>query len=189
MLGKEKYVITGKLITDTHGAKMGKSLGNVINLTDNPEDIFGKIMAFSDGMILSAFEILTEVPMEEIAKMQKEIEAGSTNPMVFKKQLAFEVTKWIKGEEGAKAAQNHFEKTVQGQETPEEIVELKTEKTNIIDILENAPGIESRGEIKRLIKGGAVQVDGNKIDDTSYEITSRPALIQYGKRKWVKIVK
>ncbi len=193
MKSKEKFVITGKLIADTHGVKMGKSLGNVINLTDKPEDIYGKVMSFTDGMIESAFEILTDVPMDEVKQMGKDIESGKVNPMQYKKRLAFETTRWIKGEEKAQEAQDFFENTVQKQETPDSIPEVNNEelKSNLlIDILEQNKLVTSRGEAKRLIKQGGVEINEEKISDPQMkiELTSLPITIKCGKRKWLKII-
>jgi len=192
MLHKEKYVITGKLITDTQGVKMGKSLGNVINLTDKPEDIFGKVMSFTDEMICSAFEILTEIPIEEIKQMKREIEAGTTNPMIFKKQLAFEVTKWIKGEKEALKAQKYFEKTVQQQNIPEDLRTYtftdKPTVLNLIKFLVDKGCIISNGEGKRLVKQGGIEIDGKKIIDINASIKfNKKIIIKIGKRQWVRI--
>ncbi|MBU2052209.1 tyrosine--tRNA ligase, partial [Patescibacteria group bacterium] len=98
---KEKFCLTTKLLTDPTGAKMGKTTGNTVNLTDTPEDIFGKIMALPDSLLTLGFELLTD------------LEKPSTDPMKSKKNLAFEVVKQIHNETLAKAAQKQFEQTFQ----------------------------------------------------------------------------
>ncbi|HEX9805058.1 MAG TPA: tyrosine--tRNA ligase [Candidatus Dojkabacteria bacterium] len=193
ILNKEKYVLTGKLLADPNGIKMGKSLGNVINLTDSPEDIYGKVMTFTDGMIAPAFEILTDVSMKDVKEIEDIVSKASENPMTYKKVLAFEVTKWIKGELMAKDAQEYFEQTIQNQEVPQNIehfVFAKLESKSIIDILVSTKLVESRGEAKRLIKQGGVEVDSKKILELDYKIENEnlPKIIKVGKRNWMKLV-
>jgi tyrosyl-tRNA synthetase len=193
ILNKEKYVITGKLLADPSGIKMGKSLGNVINLTDSPEDIYGKVMTFTDGMIAPAFEILTDVSMKDVKEIEDIVSKASENPMTYKKVLAFEVTKWIKGELMAKNAQEYFEQTIQNQEVPQNIEHIdfaKLESTSIIDVILSTKLVESRGEAKRLIKQGGIEVDSKKILELDYKIENEnlPKIIKVGKRNWIKLV-
>jgi tyrosyl-tRNA synthetase len=189
---KEKWVITGKLLEDNQGIKMGKSLGNVINLTDSPEDIYGKVMSFTDGLIIPGFEILTEVPMDKVKEYEQQIK-NSENPLTYKKMLAFEVTKWIKGENGAQIGQENFEKTVQGQEVPEELSEVNL---TLSDEMIAAPTVSeifkelSGAERKRIIKQGGFEIDGVKITDPGENISKiikDGSILRLGKRNYRKI--
>lgn len=193
LIEKEKFVITGKILADANGVKMGKSLGNVINLTDEPKDIYGKVMSFSDGMIANGFEILTDTPMEKVEEIRTKILDNNINPMEYKKELAFEVTKWIKGEDNAKKAQEFFEKTIQNQEVPQDITTIDNKdlkSLNIIDILENLELVSSRGDAKRLVLQGGIEINSKKINDIKYTINlnNLPQIIKAGKRSWIKIV-
>ena len=92
MLGKEKFVMTTPLLADSEGRKIGKTEGNAIALNDKPENIYAKIMAFPDDVLLKAFECVTNIPAVEIEHMEKSIQKGE-NPMKYKKQLAYKKLK------------------------------------------------------------------------------------------------
>ena len=109
---KEKIVMTGKLLTASDGTKMGKTEGNMIRMDDTPENIYGKIMAFNDDSILSAFEILTFATMDEVKKYQERLDSRE-NAMNLKKELGFRVTSEISSEKEAERAQKYFESVFQ----------------------------------------------------------------------------
>lgn len=196
-LHKEKFVITGKLLTDNSGVKMGKSLGNVINLTDESKDIFGKVMSFSDGMIVNGLEILASISIEQVREIEEKLKNGA-NPIEFKKLLAFEVTKWIKGEVEAQKAMDYFQKTIQNNEVPEDIVEIKFSgiseiEISITDLIEKLgiSGIsDSRSNIKRLIQQNGVEVNGEKMNDLNFVLNQQklPLKLKVGKRNWFSII-
>ena len=194
MQGREKYVMTTPLLTDSEGRKIGKTEGNVIGLTDQPADLFGKIMSLSDDVIVKGMEYLTDIPMEEIKKIEKNLSEGA-HPVPFKKRLAFEIVKQLNDENAATEAQKEFERVVQGKEMPTEIKEYKYPKfeslgkINIIDLLEGSGFVESRSEAKRLIEGKAIKVDGKTIEEVSSYIESKNGIVvQIGKRKFFRIV-
>ena len=124
---KEKFVLTMKLLVDPSGKKMGKSEGNMITLEDSAEDIYGKAMSYPDTMIINGLELLTNISLEVIENIKKSLEEGE-NPMNYKKTMAFEIVKTIKGKEEAQTAQKHFESTVQKKETPEQVTSYKLQK-------------------------------------------------------------
>ncbi len=104
---KEKFVMTVPLLTDSKGVKIGKTEGNVIGLTDAPNEFYGKIMALGDDAIVPCFTLLTDISLADIDAIKKRME--TENPMIFKKQLAFELTKQFNDETAAKIAQQEFE--------------------------------------------------------------------------------
>ncbi|MCX6717336.1 MAG: tyrosine--tRNA ligase [Candidatus Taylorbacteria bacterium] len=89
---KEKFVMTVKLLADSTGKKMGKTEGNMASLTDDNNEMFGKVMSWTDGVMISAFELCTNVPMEEIKKIEKDLQEG-INPKDFKLKLAYEIVR------------------------------------------------------------------------------------------------
>lgn len=105
ILHKEKSVLTVPLLTDAKGVKIGKTEGNAIGITDKPADFYGKIMSLGDDAIVPCFTLLTDMPIDEIEAIKKSTE----NPMKFKKQLAFELTKQFNDEKSAQEAQKEFE--------------------------------------------------------------------------------
>lgn len=108
MLKKEKFVMTTPLLADASGKKIGKTEGNVIALTTAPNEFYGMIMSLSDDVIDKCFEYITDVPMGEVERVKKDLKAGK-NPMIYKKLLAYTLTKMLNSEEDAKKAQKQFE--------------------------------------------------------------------------------
>ena len=104
ILHKDKFVLTTPLLTDSNGRKIGKTEGNVIAITDEPSELFGKIMALPDEIIAKAMEYLTDIPLEEISEIEANIAKGD-NPIKYKKQLAFEITKDLNDSDAAQKEQ------------------------------------------------------------------------------------
>lgn len=188
MLHKEKFVMTVPLLTDAKGTKIGKSEGNVIGLTDAPTDFFGKIMSLGDDAIVNCFTLLTDTPNEKIQEMQKKMNAGE-NPMLFKKRLAFELTKQLHTEEEANAAQAAFEQTFQDRQTPDIMPEFTTNQSewNPVDLLVAAKLVSSKSEAKRLIEQGAVELNGVRCQGTSIKLKNN-AIIKVGKKKFIRVI-
>jgi tyrosyl-tRNA synthetase len=113
------------LLVGTDGSqKMSKSLGNYIGVAEPPEEIYGKVMSIPDALILQYFELLTDVPDEELAGFRQELENKAVNPMTLKKRLAKEIITQLYNQKAATEAEEHFERTVQRKEVPEEIPQV-----------------------------------------------------------------
>jgi len=192
MKGKEKYVMTLKLLADDKGQKMGKTEGNAVFLDQTPENVYGAVMSWPDGVIEVGFELCTRVSTEEVKKIGGELKDGKTNPRDLKMKLAFEITKIIHGEEKAGEAQEHFVKTVQNKEVPDEVEEKKLKKGNynIVDLLFEAGLAKSKGEARRLLEQGGIKVEGRVVKSIGEEIEIgvQGTLLQRGKRQFVKVV-
>ncbi len=191
MKTKDKCVMTTPLLTDSEGRKIGKTEGNVIGLTDEPNDLFGKIMSLSDEVIVKAFEYLTSVSLDDIEKIEKEIEAGQ-NPIKFKKQLAYEITKKLNSEKDAESAQKNFERTIQEKEMPSDIpTHILADAVTIGDVLVETGLAVSKSDAKRLIEQGGVEIDNERMQDPniSFETLAKndETIIQVGKRRFVKV--
>lgn len=185
ILHKEKYVLTLPLLTDSKGTKIGKTEGNVIGLTDPANEFYAKIMSLSDDSIINCFTILTDKPVDEIKQIEKDIENGR-NPFEFKKQLAFELTKWLNSENDAKDAQKAFEKTFQ-ERAPEYNIKIQNRENLAKTILEFSPNY-SISSAKQLIKQGGVDVNDKKITDPDFK-TKIDDEIKVGKKVFLKIAK
>ncbi len=188
MKNKNKFVMTTPLLTDSEGRKIGKTEGNVIALTDNPSDLFRKIMALGDDVISKGLEYLTDIPMSEIQQIEDEIKNGA-NPINYKKKLAFEITKQLNSEKDAEKAKEEFEKTVQQKEGPglESIPELFIEDdANVLDVLVSENLASSKSEAKRLIEQGGVTLNENKITDGSINLSD--GILKIGKHTFRKVV-
>ena len=182
--GKEKFVLTTKLLVDKEGNKVGKTSGNALFLNSTPEKFFGGIMSFPDEVLESSFELLTEVPLEGIK------EKIAADPMGEKKRLAFEIIKLLWDEKAATSAREEFEKVFQKREEPEKIVEVEVKKTHweLKKFLFETGLAKSNSEAKRLIEHGAVDVDGQTITDPQALITfNTGTTIKIGKTKFLKV--
>ena len=181
---KEKFVLTTKLLEDPNGRKMGKSEGNAINLMDKPNDIFGKVMALPDEMMISAAEILTDLSLDFAIGLET-INA--------KKKLAHEIVAEIYSKEEADSALLYFENTFQKRSVPTSMETIKVSFTSLssIALLTKTGVIESNSEAKRLLKQKAIDIDGEVVSDGQKEIKIKKEgiVIKIGKRKYYKIVR
>ncbi len=187
---REKFVMTTPLLTDSKGTKIGKSEGNVIGLTDKPEDLFGKIMSLSDDVIVKAMEYLTDVPMTEIKEIEEKIK--HENPIVFKKRLAYEIVKQLNNDEEAKRAEESFKSVVQDKNLPTDIPTISFPSGATISGTATANNlVDSNSEWKRLVSQGAVSVDGRRIENQFMKNDELPngGILKIGNRNYAKIVK
>ena len=183
---KEKFVLTMKLLADESGKKMGKTEGNVVNLDETPENMFGQVMAWSDGLIAPGFELCTNIPAEEL----KEIDYKN-NPRDAKLRLAYEITKINHGEEKAKAAQEYFVNTFSKKETPQEMAEftVEGEAIKITELLVKSGNATSLSDARRKIEQGGVSIKEEKITDPQMMIAKdlNGNVVKVGKFGFVKI--
>ncbi|MBD3208375.1 MAG: tyrosine--tRNA ligase, partial [Candidatus Nealsonbacteria bacterium] len=185
-LGKEKFVRANKMVPAPSGGTMSKSKGNGINLNDSSEDIYGKAMSYSDTFIPTGLELLTDVPLKEIKKIEREIEKGA-NPMQFKKLMAFEIVKTIKGEKEAVKAQKEFERVFQKQKRPTQAEKVDIKKLSL-ERLVKIGAASSKSQAKRLIEQGAVKVNEEKKNDWKKEIDLQKGdIVQVGPKKFYEI--
>lgn len=171
---KEKYVLSMKLLTDASGKKMGKSEGNAIFLADSAENIFGKVMSWTDSFIDPSIELLTDWPLDF---------AKNKNPLGVKKQIAAEIITQVYGDKIAEKAKESFENTFQKKD-PDYKDEIKN-LGGLIASLEQIVG--SKSEAKRVIKQGGLDVNDQKVTDLNFELKSGDK-IKIGKKIFVKIV-
>ena len=188
-----QLVILLPLLEGTDGVvKMSKTYPeHCISLTDSAKDMFGKLMSIPDNMITRYFSLLTDATKDELEAYDKQIEDGSINPRNIKMKLAHQITEEYHGKEGADKAQEGFINVVSNKGIPEDIQEIKVEQgKNILDLITELKFTASRGEAKRLIQGGGVKIDGEKITDMGYTISFEESVVlQAGKRKFAKLVK
>ncbi len=181
---KEKFVLTTKLLVDSTGKKMSKSEGGFVAFADTAEDMFGKVMRWSDDMMQNAFELCTTVSMDEIKTI-----LASANPRDAKLRLAFEITKTFLGEKAAQKGQENFASVIQHKERPDEIPELKTSDFNIVSVLVDSQLSSSRTEAKRAISQGGVYVNDVRVGESDFSMILKSGdIIKKGKRFFVKIV-
>lgn len=181
MHNHEKFVLTVPMIMGTDGRTMSKSSGNCIWLTDSAQDMFTKLMAVQDNLVATYFELLTDVPIEEIAKLDP------NNPIENKKKLSFEITRQFHGEDGAKQGQTYYETIVQTKTAPSDTPELTIKSgISLLEALKSADLDVSNADIKRTIEQGGVELDGLKLTDTNFVIT-HSGLLKFGKHTYRKL--
>ncbi|MBN1779050.1 MAG: tyrosine--tRNA ligase [Candidatus Buchananbacteria bacterium] len=185
---KEKMVLTTKLLVDPSGKKMGKTEGNMITLADQANDVYGKVMSWSDELILPGFEILTKVPMSEVEVLADEIKRGE-NPKTAKMLLAYKVVELLFDVKAAISAEENFKQVFQEGLNPDEIPVFQTEARNIVEVLVASGMASSKTEARRLIQQGGVKVDEKIVKDENFEIEmhANGVVIQKGKRHFIKI--
>ena len=162
-----------------------------ISLTDSAKDMFGKLMSIPDNMITRYFSLLTDKNKDELEAYDKQISEGTINPRNLKMELAHTITEEYHGKDGADKAQEEFINVVSNKGIPEDIQEVKVEQgKNILDLLVELNFIASRGEGKRLIQGGGVKIDSEKITDQNYTLNfESEVILQAGKRKFAKLIR
>ncbi|MFH0791800.1 MAG: tyrosine--tRNA ligase [bacterium] len=190
--GKEKYVMSLKLLIDESGKKMGKSEGNFVSLMDNPKEMFGKIMAWPDELIIPGMELLTESPMTEISDAKEKMSEMKINPRDAKANLAKKIITMCYSEKEAEGAEKEFNQVFKNNDLPENIPEIivgneSVPYTELVVILNLA---SSKGEAKRLIIQKGVKINGQVNDRWQEEITVNTGMVvQVGKRRFAKIIK
>jgi tyrosyl-tRNA synthetase len=193
-LPQQVFLVPLLIGTDGH-QKMSKSLNNHIGIAEPPQEIFGKVMSIPDSLILDYFELVTDVPEEEIIEFKKRLQTHSVNPMNLKKRLAHEIVRQFHGKQAADEAQKYFTQVFQKREIPVELhdtiafgdkVEIEV-LTDITKLLFEAGLVKSRSEANRLLAQGAVEVDGEKVS-TSLVGLKDGSIIKVGKRRFLRIV-
>jgi len=205
LMGRELQQMVGQprqqvflmhLLVGTDGQqKMSKSLGNYVGVEDPPSDMYGKVMSIPDSLMMDYFELLTDVPDKELTGFRQQLEVQSVNPMMLKKRLASEIVSQFHSAQSAKEAESHFEGVFQKRGTPVEVEECAVGahfvgeglyRVDIAPVLLEKVLVKSRGELKRLLAQGAIEVNGQRIDNTTVNMPDG-SVIQVGKRRFLKI--
>lgn len=189
---EQQIVMTMPLLEGLDGVnKMSKSLGNYIGITDVPNDMFGKIMSISDELMWRYFELLSFRPLSEVKQFKESVEAGA-NPRDIKFLLAEEIIARFHDRSAATAAREEFiarfQKGNMPDDIPEVALECDAEGLPIANLLKNAGLVGSTSDAFRMIKQGAVKIDGEKIEDRNLLIKKgSKAIFQVGKRKFAEV--
>jgi len=197
-----QHVFLMPLLVGTDGRqKMSKSLDNYIAIEEPPNDMYGKVMSVPDDLLLDYFELLTDVPDEELADIRNKLASGSVNPMLTKKRLARDIVCQFHGQHAAAEAESYFERVVQQRQTPEDIRQCPISLVRGLRYSTNAGGkkeyytaevlsatglVGSNSEGRRLVAQGAVEVDGRRAGDTT--AIESGTVIRLGKRRWLRFV-
>lgn len=185
-----QHVLLVPLIPGTDGRKMGKTFNNTVDITLSPADMFGKVMSMSDEVMPLYFEVLTDIPLAELAEIRAGLAAGTVGPRDLKMRLARDVVGQFHSPADATAAEESFVRQFVQRELPADIPEhALSAPTGIIDLMVAAKMAGSKGEARRLIDGGGVRVDGERVE--GYDLILAPGagvVVQVGRRKFVRVI-
>jgi tyrosyl-tRNA synthetase len=176
------------LLVGTDGSmKMSKSYDNYIGIDEEPSEMYGKSLSIPDELIYPYFELVTDVPVEDLPSLK---EKALKDPRNTKHDLAFTITRMYHGEPAARNAREHFEKTVIQKDIPDDAPVLEFDpgsEHRLLDIISDANLTSSNGETKRMMKQGGVNVNDEKIKDPNFTITFKSGdqiNLKVGKRKF-----
>ena len=182
--------------------RMSKSLGNYVGVTEPPPEMFGKLMSVSDELMWQYYELLTDLGPERLAEMRRAVKDGKTHPMEAKRGLARQIVADFHTEQAAERAAEEFARIFQERQTPTNVPERRLKKAEqnrlgagkrirlarLLGHLKMAP---SRTEAERLIKQGAVEIDGTRVEDPGAEVdlhAQRTFTLRVGKHRFEKVI-
>jgi tyrosyl-tRNA synthetase len=171
--------------------RMSKSTGNYIGISESPREIYGKTMSIPDELIYDYFELLTDVDGHRLYELKKNLADPSVNPRDVKKQLAHTIVRMYYSSQTADEAQAEFENIFVKKDLPDEIpeVQIASSEIRIDDLLIQTRTADSKGQARRLVQGGGVTLDGEKITDPFTRLTPADGqILKVGKRKFVKLI-
>lgn len=195
-LGMEPQVcLTLPLLEGTDGVqKMSKSYGNYIGLTDDPADMFGKVMSIPDGLMLKYYRLCTGIDVDEIDGIEKGLTEGSLHPNQVKRRLAREIVTLYHGTTASTWAEAAFDTVFKNHDIPEDVPEVSVslaEEVHLPALLKDLGLVGSNGEGRRMIDQGAVKIDGEGVPAGDYDISCERVegrVVQVGKRRYARPV-
>ena len=189
---ESQCILTVPLLEGTDGVrKMSKSYGNYIGIDEAPAQIFGKVMAISDELMWRYYELLSAKSLEDIAGLKTSVQNGSLHPKAAKENLAHEMVCRYHSEKNADEARQGFNAVFAGGGVPDDMPEHSCacgEDSTPPVFLEAAGLVKSRGEAKRLMKEGALSVDGERCEDAVTPLTAGEYVVKLGKKRFLKLI-
>ena len=187
-----QVVLTLPLLEGTDGVnKMSKSLGNAIGLAEPPEEMFGKIMSLSDALMVRYYELLT---VTDVARLRGSLNSGALHPMEAKKQLAHQLVAQLHSSGDASEARRRFEARFQRHELPSDLQTYDWDQASaapiaLIRVLAVAGIVSSLSEARRMIRQGAVRLDGARVNDVDHRVDPKVGrlVVQVGPRRALMI--
>ena len=189
---ESQCILTLPLLEGTDGVrKMSKSYGNYIGIDEAPSQIFGKVMAISDELMWRYYELLSAKSLEDIAALKTSVQNGQLHPKAAKENLAHEMVSRYHSEKDADEARQGFNAVFAGGGVPDDMPEHSCncgEDSTPPVFLEAAGLVKSRGEAKRLMKEGALSVDGERCEDAVTPLVAGEYVVKLGKKRFLKLI-
>jgi tyrosyl-tRNA synthetase len=195
-LGKPAQVcLTLPLLEGTDGVqKMSKSYGNYIGLTDDPADMFGKVMSIPDAIMAKYFRLCTGLPVDDVDAIEVGLDAGELHPNIVKRRLAREIVALYHGPAAAEEAEAAFDRVFKQHQLPADIAEAAVglaDEVYMPGVLAEAGMVSSASEGRRMIDQGGVRIDGEVLESGKYSVARARVegrVVQVGKRRFARIV-
>ncbi|MEA2031008.1 MAG: tyrosine--tRNA ligase [candidate division Zixibacteria bacterium] len=198
---KPQCILTMPVLVGIDGEKrMSKSLGNYIGIDESPREIFGKTMSIPDSQIFNYFEMATDVALDELEQIRQRLSQPDVNPMDIKKELAEHLVDIYNPAGSGRVAREEFERVFSKKRLPDDMPEvdfadiekweLNPEKLYLVGLMSKSGLVKSNSEARKLIKAGAVSLNGEKIDDLGYEFAladNEDIVLKVGKRRFLKL--
>jgi len=188
-----QVILTMPLLEGLDGVrKMSKSFGNLIGITEEPEQIFGKLMSIPDNLIMRYYELCTDLFPHKLADVARQLADSKTNPRDVKFDLAKTIVRMYHSGDQAQQAAAQFDRVFKDKGVPEQMAEYEVaaDRINIVELLVEAEVFKSRSEAKRKLKEGAVDIDGHRVTSPDYELNlQKERVIRVGKRRFLKVRK
>ncbi|MDD2430921.1 MAG: tyrosine--tRNA ligase [Firmicutes bacterium] len=172
--------------------KMSKSLGNYVGITDEPNDMYGKIMSLADDLMITYFELVTNLEKAEIDAIKKGLNDGTLHPKKVKSKLGLQVVTQYHGQDAALTARDEFENVFKAGGLPEDIPEftINDDRVWIVKLLVDLDLVKSNSDGRRMIEQGAVKLNNEKVEDCNLEVEITDGMVlQVGKRKFARVKK
>ncbi len=186
---KPQVAITMPIIEGLDGVmKMSKSLGNYVGISEQADDMFGKLMSISDELMIKYYMLLSNKSVGDIDKMKLDIASGTLHPMEAKKLFAMEIIERYHSKSEAVEAREKFEKVFAKKEIPDDILEYTLKGETLLDIVINLNFADSRSNARRLADQGGITLSNERVTDLSLIVDSE-SVLKVGKRKFAKLIK
>ncbi len=188
---KPQVCLTFPILVGTDGKlRMSKSTGNYVGIDEPPESKYGKTMSIPDAAMRNWFDLVTRWTPSQVDELLSAVERGEVHPMEAKKKLAWEIVSIFDGDEAADRAAAHFARVHQRGQLPEEMpTQALTGPTNVVDIIYDAGFARSKSAARRLVKQGAVKLDGERLTSIEAEIeVEEEQVLRVGKRRFLRLV-
>jgi tyrosyl-tRNA synthetase len=190
MLGQRPQdVLLVPLLPGLDGRKMSKSYGNTVDLNLPPEDMYGKLMSITDEMLMEYLTLVTDIPDDELARIETDLRAGAVNPRDVKMRLGREVVGYIHSPEVAARAEAEFVRVFQRRELPTDMPVFRVPATgmNIVDLIIQVGFAASKSDARRLVQQGGVHLDDATVGSIDFLVEPKAAILQVGKRRFLRL--
>jgi len=187
---KQQVVMMMPILEGLDGVqKMSKSLGNYIGVTDEANDMFGKVLSISDELMWRYFELISSKTLKEIEEIKNGVENKTLHPKKVKELLAIEIVDRYHGEGAGLIASEEFAKIFAKKDIPTDMLEFELDSgIGILQAMVECSLVPSVSQARRDMKGGAVKIDQVKIDDDKYCFEAGEFVLQKGKKNFVKVI-